>query len=104
VEREEKSGELNMCDVQKLKIHKRCKTPDEVCVIFVQLPKEKVGICRVCWDKIAEKDWEVGDSPKLTMEDILSDKVRLGDNPVETEYKYRGVKEDEEPNKEEEIE
>jgi len=79
-----------MCDVAKLKVHKRCKTPDEISILFIQTPKEQVGICNTCWGKIADKDWEIGDGPKPTMEDILSDKSRGLEGAVLTEYKYRG--------------
>lgn len=91
-----------MCDVAKLKVHKRCKTPNEVCIIFIQLPKEQIGICDTCWKKIADKDWEVGDGPKPTMEEILSDKSRGIEGATLTEYKYRGVKESETTEDEEE--
>jgi hypothetical protein len=91
-----------MCRVNELKLHIRCKTPEDPCIIYIQVKdKEAIGVCEKCWSRIASKDWEIGDGPKLTMEDILSEKSRVGDNPVLTEYKERGVKEYE-PNKEEE--
>jgi hypothetical protein len=90
-----------MCDVKKLKLHKNCSTPLEPSIVYIEKDKETIGVCEKCWAKIADKDWEIGNSPKPTMEDIFSDKSRLGDNPVETEYKERGVKNDE-PSEEEE--
>lgn len=83
-----------------MRIHRRCKTPDEPSIVYIVWKNEQLGICKSCWEKFpADLEW--GDSPKLTMEDILSEKSRVGDNPVLTEYKERGVKEYE-PNKEEE--
>lgn len=81
-----------MCDVKKLKLHKKCSTPLEPSILFITKDGEQIGVCEKCWKRIADGDWEVGDAPKLTMEDILSDKSRYGENPVETEYKLRGKK------------
>lgn len=92
-----------MCQVKILKLHKKCATPLEPSIVYIEKNKEKIGICEKCWIKIAEKDWEVGNSLKLTMEDILSDKSRLGDNPILTEYIIKGKKDDE-PNEEKEDE
>lgn len=90
-----------MCQIKALKLHKKCSTPLEPSIVYIEKDKETIGICGPCWAKIADKDWEIGNSPKLTMEDIFSDKSRFGDNPVLTEYKERGVKENE-PSEEEE--
>jgi hypothetical protein len=75
-----------------MKLHVRCKTSDEPSVVFIMWKGEQIGVCARCWTRIAEKDWETGNSPKLTMEELLSDKARFGENPVETEYKLRGMK------------
>lgn len=93
-----------MCQVSELKLHVRCKTPEDPCIIFIQKEHKTIGVCDNCWKRIADKNWEVGDCPTPTMEEVLSDKSRFGENPVETEYKYRGVKESEKPSEEEEIE
>lgn len=93
-----------MCQVDEMKLHVRCKTPEDPAIVYITWKKKGVvGVCAKCWERIADKDWETGDSPKPTMEEILSDKSRFGENPVLTEYKYRGVKENE-PSKEEEDE
>lgn len=88
-----------------MKLHVRCKTPEEPCIVFIVWKKgEQIGVCDKCWSKIADKDWETGKGPKPTMEEVLSDKNRFGDNPIETEYKFRGATKDAETDeKEEEI-
>jgi hypothetical protein len=93
-----------LCQVNELKLHVRCKSPEDPCIIFVQKIEKQVGVCDKCWKRIADKDWEVGNSPTLTMEEILSDKSRGLEGAVLTEYKYRGVKESEPKSEEEEIE
>jgi hypothetical protein len=84
-----------LCQVDEMKLHVRCKTPEDPAIVYITWKKKgQLGVCAKCWERIADKDWETGDSPKPTMEDILSDKARLGENPVETEYKLKGKKVD----------
>jgi hypothetical protein len=91
-----------MCDVSKLKIRKKCRTPLEQPYIYIKKEKETLAICQKCWDRIAEGDWEIGDNPKLTMEQILSDTSRMGENPVETEIRQKKSKVDENEKKDDE--
>ena len=91
-----------MCQIDKMHIHRRCKTPDEPSIVYIVWKNEQLGICKLCWEKFPV-DLEWGDSPKPTMEDIFSDKSRLGDNPVETEYKLKGKKLEEQPTEEEDF-
>lgn len=92
-----------MCQVNEMKLHVRCKTPEDPCIVYITWGKKgTIGVCEKCWIRIADKDWETGDSPKPTMEEILSDKSRFGENPVETEYKLRGKKVEEQTENEEE--
>ena len=93
-----------MCDVKKLHIHKKCSTPMEPSIVFLQIENESIGLCDRCWSKVANSDLEWGNSPKLTIEEILSDKARFGENPVETEYKWRGVVKEAETKEDEELE
>lgn len=80
-----------MCQVKALKLHKTCSTPLEPSIIYVEKNGENIGVCEKCWTKIADKDWELGNSPKLTMEQVLSDETRFGKNPTLTVYKERGL-------------
>lgn len=89
-----------MCQVSEMKLHTRCSTPEDPCIIYIRKGDKTVGICEKCWGRIADKEWEVGDGLKLTMEDIFSDKSRYGENPVETEYKLRGKKLEEQKDEE----
>jgi hypothetical protein len=91
-----------MCQINKMKLHKRCKTPEEPAIVYIVWNGETVGVCAKCWEKISDKDWETGDSPKPTMEEILSDKARFGENPVETELRPRGKKLEKKPEEENE--
>ena len=89
-----------MCQVKELRVHKACHTPEDPCILYIQADGKTIGVCAKCWEKIADNDWEVGNGPKPTMEDILSDKSRFGENPVETEYKLRGKKLEEQKDEE----
>lgn len=81
-----------MCQVKALKLHKKCSTPLDPSIVYIVKDEGNIGICEKCWAKIADKDWEWGNSPKLTMEQILSEESRVGKNPTLTEYKIRGNK------------
>jgi hypothetical protein len=84
-----------------MKLHVRCKTLEDPAIVYITWKKKgQIGVCAKCWERIADKDWETGDSPKSTMEEILSDKARFGENPVETEYKLRGKKLEEQKDEE----
>lgn len=79
-----------MCEIASMKIHRRCKTPEEPCVVYIVWKSENVGICKRCWEKFPE-DLEWGNTPRPTMEQILSEESRVGKNPTLTEYKERGL-------------
>lgn len=82
-----------MCQISELKVRVSCHTPDDPVSVYVQKKKNLIGICAKCWEKIGDKDWEVGNFPRPIMKELLSDKVRFGDNPVETEFKYKSKEE-----------
>lgn len=89
-----------MCQVKALKLHKKCSTPLEPFILYIVKDKETLGICLKCWNRISDGGWEIGDLPKPTMEEIFSDKMRFGENPIETDYKLKSLKKDVEPNEE----
>jgi hypothetical protein len=93
-----------MCQVSELKVHKKCHTPDEKITLYISIGDKTIGVCDKCWAKIADKDWEVGNGPKLTIEEILSDKSRGLEGAVETEYKLKDKKLGEQTKEEEEFE
>lgn len=73
-----------------MKLRVRCRTPEEPLYLFIAWKKEeRIGVCERCWTRISEKDWDAEDL-KRDMGDILSDKMRFGENPIPTEYVYRG--------------
>lgn len=72
-------------------IHRRCKTSEEPCIVYIVWKGETLGVCDKCWSRFpADLEW--GDMSKPTMEEILFGKARFGENPIETEYKLRGKK------------
>lgn len=85
-----KGMKQTMCDIKKLKIRKKCSTPMEPSIVFLQLNGDVIGLCQKCWNKVADSDLEWGDSPKVTMEEVLSEKSRGIEGATLTEYKYRG--------------
>jgi len=89
-----------MCDIKKLKLHKKCSTPLEPSILFIVKDGEQIGVCEKCWKRIADGDWEIGDGPKPTMEEIFSEKAKFGENPVETELRPRGKKLEEQKDEE----
>jgi hypothetical protein len=91
-----------MCQVKKLKLHVRCNSPDDPTCVIIQKGDEQIGVCEKCWKRIAEKDWEIGSAPRPILSELLSDNARFGENPIETEYKFRGKKDEESPTEEEE--
>jgi hypothetical protein len=93
-----------MCGVSKLKVHKRCKTPTDPIAVIIRKDDENIEICKSCWQKISDKDWEVGDKPKPTMEEIISDKSRGIEGAIETEYSRWKKRDEETDEKDEEVE
>ena len=76
-----------MCDVSELKLKIKCSTPNEVDYMFVMWKKKgQIGICKACWEKIGNKNWECGTDPRPTFESLFSEKARVGENPIPTEY------------------
>ena len=77
-----------MCDVEELKLRVICKTLNEPDYMFIVWKKKgQIGICKSCWAKIGDKNWECGKDPRPNMKDLLSDRARFGENPIETVYK-----------------
>lgn len=81
-----------MCQVSALHIHKKCGTPLEPITLTIEFGNDKVDLCNKCWSKICNTDLEWGNTPRPTMEQILSEETRVGKNPTLTEYKIRGIK------------
>ena len=92
-----------MCQIDKMHIHRRCKTPENPCIVYIVWKGEQLGICSKCWEKFP-LDLEWGDSPKLTIKELLSDESRFGNNPIETEYKpkNKGKNDEKEPSEDDE--
>jgi hypothetical protein len=73
----------------------QCATPEEPIHVFVVLKKREhkqivsvqVGICQTCWEKIGDKKWECGDSLRISIKELTSDKARGLEGAVLTEYK-----------------
>jgi hypothetical protein len=71
-----------------MKFRVTCQTPEEPALVYVIWKnKGQIGICKLCWEKIADKKWECGDSVRPDIKELLSDKARFGENPILTEYK-----------------
>jgi hypothetical protein len=85
-----------MCDVDLMKLRVKCQTPDEpVSVYVVWKRKEQMGVCKPCWERIADKNWECGKDPRPTVESLLSDKARGLEGATLTEYKHKNKKAEE---------
>jgi hypothetical protein len=74
-----------MCQVSKLKIKKKCRTPNDPIVISIVKDGEQLDICKSCWERIGSKEWEVGDS-KVVIEKILGRRVKEEAEATPTEY------------------
>jgi hypothetical protein len=88
-----------MCDVAKMKLQKKCGTPLEPIIVFIQLrdKDETIGLCRKCWGKVADMDWwEVVDTVEITelpleykkeeIEEILKEEIPEEKKAEEDEY------------------
>jgi hypothetical protein len=80
-------------------LKKKCSTPLEPIVVFIQLRErdEAVGICKKCWNKIADMDWwetveeiEISLFPleykKEEISRILEEEIAEEEKAVEDEY------------------
>ena len=101
-----------MCQVELMKLHIQCTTPEEPTHVFVTLKKKEhkqivsvqVGICKTCWGKIADKKWECGSDQRPNIKELTSDKSRGLEGAVLTEYKPKESKKNERDEIEEEEE
>jgi len=89
-----------MCQISKMKIHRRCKTPEESISVVIQWKDEQVELCRKCWERIPN-DLEWGMDPKPILEEIFGRRAKEEAEATVTEYKIKGEKITE-PEKEEE--
>jgi len=92
-----------MCQIDKMKIRRRCKTPEEPYVLYIVWKGETLGICKQCWERFPD-DLEWGESPKSTIEEILSDKSRGLEGAIETEYRFKEKKLGEQTKEDEDFE
>lgn len=89
-----------MCNISKLRIHRRCKTPEESISVVIQWKDEQVELCRKCWERIPT-DLEWGTDPKPVLEEIFGRRAKEEAEATVTVYKIKGEKITE-PEKEEE--
>lgn len=77
-----------MCQVELMKLHVICKTPNSLIKLNIEWGRKgQIEICSDCWAKIGNKNWECGKDPRPTFESLFSEKARVGENPILTEYK-----------------
>ena len=81
-----------MCDITKLKLHRRCKTPIEGVAVLVRKDGIDVPICYSCWKRIGNGDWEIGIYPKLTIEEIFGRRIKEEQEATFTEYHLKDSK------------
>jgi hypothetical protein len=90
-----------MCQVELMKLRVKCSTPNEVDYMFVMWKKKgQIGICKTCWEKIGNKNWECGDRPRPTFESLFTGRGLEG--AVLTEYKVKDTIKESLENEEEE--
>lgn len=53
-----------MCQIAKLKIKKKCSTPEDPITVYIMWKGEKLGLCQKCWYKVSDSDLEWGDSDR----------------------------------------
>ena len=78
-----------MCSIAKLKIRKRCKTPEEPVSVVIIWKEEPVELCRKCWERIPP-DLEWGIYPKPTVEEIFGRRTKEEAEATPTEYHLKG--------------
>jgi hypothetical protein len=78
-------------------------TPDEPNAVYLVWNGETIGLCRRCWDRIADTDVEWGDNPKPENFAQLLESARGLEGAVETEYKPFEKFKSEEPEQEENL-
>lgn len=96
---------MYMCSVDEMKLRVRCQTPEEPISVYVMWKKKgQLGVCKPCWERIADKNWECGKDSKPNMELLLSDKSRGLEGATLTEYKRKSIKEEQKDEQEDEDE
>lgn len=81
-----------ICSISKLKLHKRCGTPQDNIVVVIHKNGEDISVCKTCWSKIGNKDWEIGEEPTPNNFAEFLENGRGLANAVLTEYKPKSDK------------
>jgi hypothetical protein len=78
-----------MCQIDQLKVRmKKCDKQEQA--VGIQWKDGHIyWLCNNCWEKLSDKDWEIGDS-KVMVEEIFGRREKEEAEAVLTEYKYRG--------------
>ena len=80
-----------MCQIAKLKIRKRCKTPEEAISVIIMWNGEPVEICKSCWERIPP-DLTWGDDKIPTVEEIFGRRTKEEAEATVTEYRLKDKK------------
>jgi hypothetical protein len=80
-----------MCQIAKLKIRKRCKTPEEAISVIIMWNGEPVELCKKCWERIPP-DLTWGDDKIPTMEEIFGRRIKEEQEATVTEYRLKDKK------------
>ena len=80
-----------MCQISKMKIRKRCKTPEESVSVIIMWKGEAVEICKSCWERIPP-DLTWGDDKIPTVEEIFGRRVKEEQEATVTEYRLKDKK------------
>jgi hypothetical protein len=91
-----------MCQIAKMKIHRRCKTPEESISVVIQWKDEQVVLCKSCWERIPN-DLEWGTDPKPILEEIFGRRAKEEAKATPTEYKLKGEKVEQEKQEDDEF-
>lgn len=92
-----------MCDIAKLKIHRKCTSPaEEPAIVYIVTDAGNVGLCEKCWGKVADSDLEWGPDPRPTVEEIFGRRAKEEAEATPTEYKPKSDKKTDQEKEEEE--
>ena len=92
-----------MCKVEEMKLRVTCKTPNEPDYMFVMWKKKgQIGICKACWEKIGNKDWECGSDPRPTFASLFVGRGLEGAVLTEYKPKNKGKNDEKEPSEDDE--
>jgi hypothetical protein len=79
-----------MCQIEEMKMHVQCNTPNEPDYMFIMWKKKgQIGVCKPCWEKIGNKNWECGTDPRPTFESLFVGRGLEG--AILTEYKPKEI-------------